>query len=155
MQFRSVAVSLFAAAAAAQSNSTLTGLVSQLPECANSCFLSSAKSAGCAATDFDCLCGDGRSKFISSITGCIITSSCDSNDLGTLNSLAGQICTEVSENPSSADVASASAIVTSALGTAAAAQATGTTTSTPNVAATPAAGIGMMGGAAILAALAL
>ncbi|KAI0123576.1 hypothetical protein BJ170DRAFT_598792 [Xylariales sp. AK1849] len=150
MQMKVVAVSLFAAIAAAQSNTTLTGLVSQLPECALNCFSTAASSANCAVTDFACLCGDGKSKFISSITPCVAFGDCSSSDLSKASNLAGEICTEET-SASNSDVASASAVITSALGTATASATSSTGT---NAAATPAIGIGMMGGAAALAAFA-
>ncbi|ORY60818.1 uncharacterized protein BCR38DRAFT_47488 [Pseudomassariella vexata] len=81
MLFKTIALSLFAAVAAAQ-NSTLTSLVSQLPECASTCFSSSASTAGCATTDFDCLCGDKKQAFINAIGPCLILdNSCSSDEL--------------------------------------------------------------------------
>ncbi|KAI1385802.1 uncharacterized protein F4822DRAFT_414190 [Hypoxylon trugodes] len=147
MQFTTAALSLFVAVAAAQ-NSTLPDLVSQLPTCAAGCLNSSAQSAGCATTDFACLCGDKRESFISSITGCIaLSSGCSGDDISKLQTLAPEICQAESANPDPAAVASASGIVASAVGTA-------TPTSTPNAAAGSEIGMGLMGVAA-LAALAL
>ncbi|KAI1157992.1 hypothetical protein F5B18DRAFT_642809 [Nemania serpens] len=117
MQYKTVALSLFAAVAAAQNSTSLPDLVSQLPPCAIPCFQRGAEDAGCSTTDFQCLCGTGKSSFITG-AGLCIASSCDSDALNSAASLAGQICTDVANNPDPSEVASASAIVTSALGAA-------------------------------------
>ncbi|KAK9771644.1 hypothetical protein AB5N19_11926 [Seiridium cardinale] len=152
MQFTYLAISLFAALTTAQSsNSTsLPDLVSQLPTCASDCLKSGASSAGCNVTDFTCLCGTGQSKFKTAAGICVATSSCTSAEQSELINLAGEICTDVSDGASSSDLASASAVATSILATASPSSTTGS-----NAAATPMVGIGMMGGVAALAALAL
>ncbi|KAI0004728.1 hypothetical protein F4779DRAFT_69130 [Xylariaceae sp. FL0662B] len=148
MQFTSVTLSLFVAFAAAQNSTSLPDLVSQIPQCAVSCFSSSAQDAGCAATDFVCLCGDKKDAFIQSITPCIgLGGSCSQDDISKVTKLAPEICSAATSNPDSAAVASASNIVTSAVGTA-------SPTSTPGAAARPEIGMGLVGAAA-LAALAL
>ncbi|KAI0973670.1 hypothetical protein F4678DRAFT_425515 [Xylaria arbuscula] len=146
MQFQIAALSLFAAAVAAQNSTSLPDLVSQLPECAIPCFESGAQAANCSTTDFACLCGDGKSAFISSAGTCVVAKCGDQTS--TAISLANQICTDVSENPAASDVASASAIVTSALAAADA-------TSTPDAAADirPAMGLTFMGAMAAMLAL--
>ncbi|KAI1098417.1 hypothetical protein F4804DRAFT_125737 [Jackrogersella minutella] len=147
MQFAAISLSLFAAFVAAQSNSTsLPDLVAQLPSCAAGCLSSSSKSAGCSAEDFTCLCGDKKDSFLSSITGCILTSGCSQDDIGKLSTLAPEICTAASSSDPSA-VASASNIVSSAIATAASASAT----STPGAAARPEIGLGLVGAAALAA----
>ncbi|KAI6086314.1 hypothetical protein F4821DRAFT_238485 [Hypoxylon rubiginosum] len=147
MRFSTISVSLFAAVAAAQ-NSTLPDLVSQLPSCAAGCLSSSASDVGCATTDFTCLCGDKRQDFINSIGPCIfLQASCSSDDQTKLTTLAPEICDAATSNPDPSAVASASNIITSAIGTA-------TPTSTPDAAARPEIGMGLLGAAA-LAALAL
>ncbi|KAI1452173.1 hypothetical protein F4805DRAFT_45701 [Annulohypoxylon moriforme] len=149
MQFATISLSLFAAFVAAQ-NSTSTSLpdlVSQLPSCAAGCLSSAAKSAGCSAEDFTCLCGDKKDSFISNITGCIaLSSGCSSDDIGKLSTLAPEICTAVAANPDASAVASASNIVSSAIGTASA-----SATSTPGAAARPEVGMGLFGAAALAA----
>ncbi|OTA99703.1 hypothetical protein M426DRAFT_324890 [Hypoxylon sp. CI-4A] len=146
MQFSTAALSLFVAFAVAQNNSTsLPDLVSQLPDCAASCLSSSAQDAGCSAEDFTCLCGDKKDAFISSITGCIgFGSGCSQDDIGKLTTLAPEICTEVNNNPDPSAVASASNIVSSAIGTA-------TATATPDAAVRPEVGFGLVGAAALAA----
>ncbi|KAI1413393.1 hypothetical protein F5Y13DRAFT_161206 [Hypoxylon sp. FL1857] len=148
MQFAAVSLSLFAAFAAAQNSTSLPDLVSQLPQCASSCLASSAQTAGCSAEDFTCLCGDNRESFISSITGCIgLSGKCSSDDIGKLTTLAPEICTAATNNPDPSAVASASNIVSSAIGAA-------TPTSSPGAASRSEIGMGLVGAAA-LAALAL
>ncbi|KAI2602606.1 hypothetical protein GGR54DRAFT_493077 [Hypoxylon sp. NC1633] len=146
MQFTIISLSLFAALAVAQ-NSTLPELVSQLPPCAAGCLSSSAKDAGCSATDFSCLCGTGRDKFIPSITGCILTAGCSAQQLSNLTTLATDICTEVASNPDPSAVASASNIVASAISTT-------SPSATPDAGVRPQVAMGLVGAAA-LAALAL
>ncbi|KAI0391234.1 hypothetical protein F5Y17DRAFT_20863 [Xylariaceae sp. FL0594] len=146
MQFATLALSFLAAMAAAQdanNNSTsLPDLVAQLPTCAIPCFNTGAESAGCATTDFDCLCTRGKDQIIASAGPCVFKD-CESDDFGKLSTLLTQICTEVSENPSPSEVASASNIVTSALAAA--------TPSDP--ASRPELGYGLMGVAAAAALL--
>ncbi|KAH9905756.1 hypothetical protein F4778DRAFT_678127 [Xylariomycetidae sp. FL2044] len=144
MHYTTIAVSLFAAAAAAQNSTSLPDLVSQLPQCATGCLDSSAEKANCASTDFDCLCGTGRDEFISAITGCILTAGCSSDDLTKASSLAPQICTEVADDPSPSEVAAASSIVASALSTA-------SPTPTGAAPARPELGYGVLGAAALAA----
>lgn len=149
MQFKAIAFSFFAAAAVtAQSNDTsLPDLVSQLPTCAIPCFEKGAAAANCDTTDFACLCGTGKDQFISTASTCVI-GDCSGENLSDIISLATQICTSVSENPDPSEVASASNIVTSALGVASA-------TTSPDAAFVhrPDLGVGILG--AIVAMLAL
>ncbi|GAW22566.1 hypothetical protein ANO14919_121060 [Xylariales sp. No.14919] len=146
MQFTVAALSLFAAAVAAQNSTSLPELVSNLPTCAIPCFESGAEAAGCSTTDFDCLCNTGKDKFTQSAATCVI-GKCQGDDLQNTISLAGQICDAVSKNPDPSAVASASAIVTSALGAADA-------TSSPDSAAVrPEIGLGFMGAVAAMMAL--
>jgi len=155
MQFKLVSLALFSALALAQTNGTSTDLatlVAQLPKCALKCFQSAATSVNCAPTSFTCLCDQSkRSAFTTSIGGCLLigTGGCSSDDTKKLTTLAGQICTEATDNPTPADIASASNIITAALGSA-----TASTSSPGNAPARPTLGVGMMGAVA-LAALAL
>ncbi|KAI0103322.1 hypothetical protein GGR51DRAFT_253569 [Nemania sp. FL0031] len=118
MQYTTISLSLFAAVVAAQNSTSLPDLVSEIPTCAIPCFQDGADSAGCATTDFSCLCSN-QSSFIAGATSCIL-SDCQSDDQSKVISVAGQICTAVQDNPDTSAVASASAIVTSALGAASA-----------------------------------
>ncbi|KAI0409237.1 hypothetical protein F4802DRAFT_593522 [Xylaria palmicola] len=141
MQFKVALLSLFAAAVAAQNSTSLPDLVSQLPTCAIPCFSKGAEAAGCATTDFACLCGDGRQSFISAAGTCVI-GDCKGDDFQNALTLAQQICTVVSNDPDPSAVASASAIVTSALSAASA-------TSEPDSAAfRPEMSFGILGAAA-------
>ncbi|KAI1377935.1 hypothetical protein F4677DRAFT_413943 [Hypoxylon crocopeplum] len=145
MQFTVVSLSLLAAFAAAQNNSTsLPDLVLQLPQCATGCLTSAAQAANCATEDFTCLCGTGRDTFISSITGCILTAGCSSADISKLSTLAPEICTAVSQNPDPSAVASASNLVASAV-------ATTSPSATPDAGARPQVAMGLVGAAALAA----
>jgi hypothetical protein len=90
MQLSYLAVPLFAAVAAAQSNSTnstdLASLVAQLPTCALDCLESGADAANCTITDFSCICGDGKNQFIQSAGLCVVTSSCSSEEKSSTSS---------------------------------------------------------------------
>ncbi|KAI1339767.1 hypothetical protein F5Y15DRAFT_68776 [Xylariaceae sp. FL0016] len=152
MHFTAVSLAFFAALGAAQNSTSLTGLVSQLPDCAAGCLPDAAEAAGCGETDLTCICGTGKSKFISSISGCALTA-CDSDDLSSASTLATSICNAAS-TANTSELASASAVITSAVGTA---TATASATSTPGAAVPvrPEHGIGLAGVAAALAALAI
>ncbi|KAI1770201.1 hypothetical protein F4818DRAFT_433789 [Hypoxylon cercidicola] len=144
MRFTTLSLTFFAAIAAAQ-NSTLPDLVSQLPPCAASCLSSSAQDVGCATTDFTCLCGDKRQDFINSIGPCILfQSSCSGDEQSDLTTLAPEICNAATSNPDPSAVASASNIITSAVATA-------TPSATPDAAARPEIGMGLLGAAALAA----
>lgn len=69
-------------------------------------------------------------------------------DVKDVTTLAAEICSDVSSGASSSELASASAVATSKIGAAT------STTGSNGAAATPMAAIGMMGGAAVLAAFA-
>lgn len=144
MQLQHIAFSLFAAVATAQNSTSLAALVSELPTCAVDCFESASTTAGCAPTNFTCLCGNAKTAFLNAIEPCILGAGCSLTDLTKLASLPTEICNAVNDNPSSADVASASAIVTSALGAEA-------THSSTNAAAMPQITMGVMGAAALAA----
>ncbi|OHE93132.1 hypothetical protein CORC01_11544 [Colletotrichum orchidophilum] len=157
-----VALGLISGLAAAQSatvsapssNSTsLAGLIAQLPSCAVGCLATAASDIGCAATDFTCLCAS-QDKLVSSLTPCVLTAGCSTNDIAEAAKVAPSICAEVQSNPAASDLASASKLVTGALGTA-----TATASSSASATPTPAAAArltnayyGMLGAVAIAAA---
>ncbi|RYP74947.1 hypothetical protein DL771_002731 [Monosporascus sp. 5C6A] len=153
MQFRTVALSLFAAAAATAQNTTsdsLPDLIAQLPTCAISCLDSAADSANCEPTDFACICGANRQSFIASIGTCVLlTGQCPQDEITRATNLAPRICSSATSNPEPSAVASASALVSSAL-----ASETATATDQPDAAVRPDVGLGMIG-IGMLAALAL
>ncbi|KXJ90114.1 hypothetical protein Micbo1qcDRAFT_164605 [Microdochium bolleyi] len=163
MRFNAVALSLFAALAAAQtsnndntstSNASLAQLISQLPACAKNCFTSASKSAGCGVSDFQCICIDKRSDFIASIGPCIFLSSgCSSDDRSSATNVATDFCHKMYASPNNTELAAATSAIQSVLGTAAAATASQSAKPT-NAAARPAAGFGLLG-AAIMAAVAV
>ncbi|MDA4132491.1 MAG: CFEM domain-containing protein [Thaumarchaeota archaeon] len=55
MQLQAVLVSALVAAVAAQSS--IGGLVAQIPSCALGCIATAAESQGCSITDYQCQCG--------------------------------------------------------------------------------------------------
>ncbi|KAK2007727.1 hypothetical protein LZ32DRAFT_43972 [Colletotrichum eremochloae] len=115
-------------------SSDIAGLVSQLPTCAVSCIEKAASSIGCAATDFACLC-KSQDKLISTLTPCVLTAGCSSDQIGEAAKIAPQICALVSNNPVASDIAAASSLVTGALGTASASGAAATASTSPTAAA--------------------
>ncbi|RYP81158.1 hypothetical protein DL769_002106 [Monosporascus sp. CRB-8-3] len=153
MQFRTVALSLFAAAAATAQNTTsesLPDLIAQLPTCAIGCLDSAADSAECAPTDFECICGANRQSFIASIGTCVLlTGQCSEDEISRAGNIAPKICNNVSNNPEPSAVASASALVSSAL-----ASETASPSDEPDAAVRPGVGLGMIG-VGMLAALVL
>ncbi|KAK1983295.1 CFEM domain-containing protein [Colletotrichum cereale] len=165
MQFF-ITLGLLSGLAAAQSATTtapssgstgLAGLVSQLPTCAVSCLDKAASSIGCGPTDFACLC-NSQDKLISTLTPCVLTAGCSSDDIGKAAKIAPQICAQVSNGPVASDIAAASNLVTGALGTASASGAAPTASTSPSAAAVrPTSGyFGVLGaGIAALVAVAL
>lgn len=143
------------------SGGDLDSVVSQLPQCALTCLDSTASSIGCSASDLTCLCSNSD-KLISSIGPCILLQSgCSSEEQSQIQSLAGNLCNDVN-SADTAELASASNYINSALatGTTGTATAAGSnpTSASGNAAArtdSPLAGVGVMGAAAALAVLAL
>ncbi|KAK1995142.1 hypothetical protein LX36DRAFT_174528 [Colletotrichum falcatum] len=162
------ALGLLSGLAAAQSSTTaasssgstgVAGLISQLPACAVSCIDKAATSIGCASTDIACLC-KSQEKLVSTLTPCVLTAGCSSDEIAQAAKLAPQICAQAGTNPAASDLAAASSLVAGA--TAATATATGTAaTSSASPAAAPAVRqttgyLGIIGaGVAALAAAAL
>ncbi|WYZ43219.1 hypothetical protein EsH8_VI_000918 [Colletotrichum jinshuiense] len=139
---------------AASSGSTgLPGLISQLPTCAVTCLSTAAQNIGCSVTDFTCLC-ESSERLITTLTPCVLTAGCSTDDIANAAKIAPQICAEVQNSPAASDVASASNLVTGALGTATGGSAA-TATSVPAAAARPTNGLYGMLGAVALAAVAL
>ncbi|KAI7776430.1 hypothetical protein LA080_005385 [Diaporthe eres] len=144
------------------SGGDLNSIVSQVPQCALTCLDSTATSIGCSASDLTCLCSKSD-QLISSIGPCILLQSqCSSEEQSQIQSVAGNLCSDVS-SADSAELASASNAINSALatgttGTGTAAASSTATSASGNAAAradSPLAGVGVMGAAAALAVLAL
>ncbi|KAI0383330.1 hypothetical protein F5Y04DRAFT_32804 [Hypomontagnella monticulosa] len=154
MQFRTLALTLFATAVAAQSAQEL---IAEIPSCAKPCLDSASTKIGCSTTDVKCQCGKIDDLTSEAIT-CVSTS-CNTDDLSKTTKLSAQICGAVALGAGgdavTSLVSSASAAATSAIGSAVFGSATDATT-TPT--ATPAAGnraVAGLGFAAAIAALAL
>ncbi|RYP51047.1 hypothetical protein DL768_003547 [Monosporascus sp. mg162] len=144
MQFRTVALSFFAAATATAQNTTsdsLPDLIAQLPTCAIGCLDSAADSAECEPTNFQCICGANRQSFITSIGTCVLlTGQCSQDEISRASNLAPQICNNVANSPEPSAVASASDLVSDAL-----ASETATPSDEPDAAVRPGVGLGMIG----------
>ncbi|KAG8169346.1 hypothetical protein KVR01_000091 [Diaporthe batatas] len=98
------------------SGGDLNSLISQLPQCAITCLDSSAPTIGCSASDLTCLCSKSD-QLVTSIGTCILLNSgCSPEEQGQIQSLAGNLCSDVSAaNP--AELASASNFINSAIAT--------------------------------------
>ncbi|KAI1085194.1 hypothetical protein F5B20DRAFT_521326 [Whalleya microplaca] len=155
MQFKTLALSLFVAVAAADS---VSELISQIPSCAKPCLDDASTKVGCSTTDNKCQCSKMDDLTKQAIT-CVSTS-CAASDLTKVSELSAKICTAVAagagSDTASSLVASASGALTSAAGSLTGASASATATSTPTASpgAGSRAGVGM-GLAAAMAALAL
>ncbi|KAI1199392.1 hypothetical protein F5X97DRAFT_322366 [Nemania serpens] len=117
MQFRTIAISLFAALVAADH---ISDLASQVPSCAQSCLASAAQKAGCDATDYKCQCG--KAGDITGNSALCLTTSCSSDDAAATYKKTAELCLAVagqvgSDNLSSA-IDSLSGAFTSATGAA-------------------------------------
>ncbi|TKW49460.1 hypothetical protein CTA1_12854 [Colletotrichum tanaceti] len=164
MQFI-ITLGLLSGLVAAQSTTTtassagstgLPRLIGELPTCAVTCLYTAANNIGCSPTDFNCLC-DSQERLLSSLTPCVLTSGCSTDDIAAAARVAPQICSEVDNNPAPGDIASASNLVTGAFGTATAGAAPSPTATPAGAAARPTNGYyGILGaGAVALAAIAL
>ncbi|KAI1395586.1 hypothetical protein F4819DRAFT_181127 [Hypoxylon fuscum] len=152
MQFKTLAIAFFAAAAAAES---LQELIAEIPSCAKPCLDDASTKIGCSTTDNSCQCSKIDDLTKEAIT-CVSTS-CNSDDLTKTTKLSAQICAAVAVD---AGGAAASSIVSSA--GAAATSAINSITGSTTTAATPTATSGAgnraaagFGFAAAMAALAL
>ncbi|KAI1370476.1 hypothetical protein F4677DRAFT_451355 [Hypoxylon crocopeplum] len=153
MQFKTLALALFATAAAAQS---IQDLISQIPPCAKPCLDSASTKIGCSTTDNKCQCSKIDDLTKEAIT-CVSTS-CESSDLTKTTQLSAQICAAVAADAGGAAVSSivssANGAVTSAVGSlvGSATGAATTPTAAPDAGSRAAAGLGF---AAAMAALVL
>ncbi|KAF3058119.1 putative cfem domain-containing protein [Daldinia childiae] len=153
MQFKTLAIALFAAAVTAES---LQELISQIPSCAKPCLDSASTKVGCSTTDNKCQCSKIDDLTKEAIT-CVSTS-CSADELVDTTKLSGEICANVAAAAGGAAVSSAissaSAAATSAIGSVigSATDAASTPTATPGAGNRAVAGLGF---AAAIAALAL
>ncbi|KAE9568094.1 GPI-anchored CFEM domain protein [Colletotrichum fructicola] len=77
MQFKTVAVAFFASLVAAQD-------LSELPDCAEPCFVDNFPISGCASqTDFACICAS--SAYNSAVTSCVLGACGSADVLAALN----------------------------------------------------------------------
>ncbi|KAI0879052.1 hypothetical protein GGS24DRAFT_277683 [Hypoxylon argillaceum] len=113
MQFKTAALSLFVALAAADS---ISDLAAQIPSCATSCLNDGAKQAGCATTDYTCQCTNIAS--ITSSSGLCIATACSSDDLQKTSQATTNLCLAVAEQVGGDTFTSALDSLTGAAGSA-------------------------------------
>ncbi|KAI2469797.1 hypothetical protein F4781DRAFT_431013 [Annulohypoxylon bovei var. microspora] len=109
MQFKFLAVSLFAAAAVAENN--LTELVNGFPDCSLPCFAQSVNAKGCGTTDLSCICGK-QVDITVKLGGCL-NKYCDSSDRKDVPDKLFDLCDRYNEKPSSTEVAAATSALAS------------------------------------------
>ncbi|KAI1363820.1 hypothetical protein F5Y08DRAFT_231591 [Xylaria arbuscula] len=168
MQFKTLALSLFAAVAAAES---IDQLVAEIPSCATTCLNDAAKKAGCAVDDYTCQC----TNILSITTDALpcVSGACSTDDLTKTSETTSNLCLQVAQqaggdayNSALDSLTSAIASATSSIGSEITGTATSTTatqtsdaasagsaspTATPGAANQAVAGMGMVGAAAIFA----
>ncbi|KAL0943285.1 uncharacterized protein CTRU02_201171 [Colletotrichum truncatum] len=121
---------------------TLPGLVSNVPSCALPCWNKVSTEIGCDTGNLKCLC-ETPGELEVKMGICILSSTCTRDQLGDTNAVIEPICDAVGKSPSSEAIASASSIITGAVGKATAtASSTHKPTST-NAASLSGPGIGM------------
>ncbi|RYO77373.1 hypothetical protein DL766_005610 [Monosporascus sp. MC13-8B] len=157
MQIKTVAFSLFASLAAAQS---VQELLRRIPSCANPCLADASKAIGCAVNNNACQCK--KSDEMTSEAIFCVSTNCEPEELGTTIDVSTQICLVVAKQAGgdAAESAGPSAI---AAGTSAVSSNMDEPTSTPTnegelqTVETPAAavragaGMGLLGAAAMVA----
>ncbi|KAI1133321.1 hypothetical protein F5Y10DRAFT_228751 [Nemania abortiva] len=113
MQFKTVALSLFVAAAAADS---ISDIAAQIPSCAQSCLQDGAKQAGCSTTDYTCQCSNITS--ITSNSVLCVSTSCSSDDLQETSKVTTELCLAVAQQVGGDSFSSALDSITGAAGSA-------------------------------------
>ncbi|TVY30557.1 hypothetical protein LHYA1_G000549 [Lachnellula hyalina] len=134
-------IAILAAVAQTQSIADLTA---SLPACSLTCLQTAITGAGCSITDNACQCGSAKAGITSSATPCLLKA-CQVSDALNVQTITGKIC----------DLASVTSAASSAASVASSAVAS--TTSAP-AASNPGSKVeafGMVGAAAMLAAMAL
>ncbi|KAL1859543.1 hypothetical protein Daus18300_009544 [Diaporthe australafricana] len=124
MQFKAIVLSAVVGLVAAQS-SDVTSLVAQLPSCSLTCLLAGASAADCESMDYSCQCNK-QDVIVANATSCL-TSSCNTNDIATTQTVSQQICEAVTGNSTSA-TASSSGSSASATGSSASSSASASST---------------------------
>jgi hypothetical protein len=106
-----VAAQTTTSAAPAASGSSLPELVDQIDDCVLRCVSQLSSQIGCAATDFACLCSSSPDNLQESLTPCVLSSGCIVQDALDSAEIVPLMCAAVANDPSPAEVSSASAIV--------------------------------------------
>ncbi|KAH6990160.1 hypothetical protein EDB80DRAFT_882167 [Ilyonectria destructans] len=107
------------------SSTDLPSLLSQVPDCILGCLPDVGEEIGCKSTDLECLCSD-IGALVAHMATCVPGNKCGIKDVNDGIDLLRPVCDAMSSSPGSAAVASASSIITAAIG-----PATATTTSNP------------------------
>ncbi|KAI0967396.1 hypothetical protein F4678DRAFT_252186 [Xylaria arbuscula] len=113
MQFKTVAISLFATLVAAES---IDQLAADIPSCAKTCIDNSAKQAGCDTTDYTCQCTN-LTDITSNSLQCI-SSGCSTDDLTKTSEATSALCLAVAKQIGGDTYSSAIDSLTSAAGSA-------------------------------------
>ncbi|GAP84600.1 putative CFEM domain-containing protein [Rosellinia necatrix] len=92
MQFKTAALSLFVALAAADS---IDDIAAKIPACAKTCLNDGSTAAGCAVSDHKCQCSEIDAITKNSIL--CITSSCDGDDLNETTKVTTELCLAVAQ----------------------------------------------------------
>ncbi|RYP74126.1 hypothetical protein DL771_003184 [Monosporascus sp. 5C6A] len=152
MQIKTVAFSLFASLAAAQS---VQELLEQIPSCARPCLANASRTIGCAVDDNACQCRNAD-ELTSEAIFCVSTD-CAPQDLGTTTTVSTQICLLIAKQAGSDAAESAGPSATAVPPNMDEPTATPTNQGEPQTAETPAAavragvGMGLLGAAAMVA----
>ncbi|KAI3326847.1 hypothetical protein HD806DRAFT_419076 [Xylariaceae sp. AK1471] len=113
MQFKTVVLSLFVAAAAAKS---IDEIVAEIPSCAKPCLDDGSTKAGCAVDDHKCQCTNIDALTSNSII-CISTG-CNKDDLATTSQVTSELCLAVAQQVGDDTISSVVQSITSAAGSA-------------------------------------
>ncbi|KAF9877154.1 hypothetical protein CkaCkLH20_05420 [Colletotrichum karsti] len=114
-------VGLAIANAAAQTTTTsslptaLPALVSNIPSCALSCLDEIKVAIGCNVGDLKCLC-ETDGELIAKMSICNLTSECSRDQIGQTNNVLDTMCKSVRGSADTAALASASNVMTGAVG---------------------------------------
>ncbi|KAK2615349.1 hypothetical protein N8I77_002112 [Diaporthe amygdali] len=123
MQFKAIVLSGVLGLVAAQS-SDVASLVAELPSCSLTCLLAGASAADCESMDYSCQCNK-QDVIVANATSCL-TSSCNTNDIATTQTVSQQICEAVTGGNSTSTSSTGSNATTTGSSTSSSASASST-----------------------------
>ncbi|KAJ0119191.1 cfem domain-containing protein [Diaporthe amygdali] len=123
MQFKAIVLSGVLGLVAAQS-SDVASLVAELPSCSLTCLLAGASAADCESMDYSCQCNK-QDVIVANATSCL-TSSCNTNDIATTQTVSQQICEAVTGGNSTSSSSTGSNATTTGSSTSSSASASST-----------------------------